>query len=313
MYQKLIHFIKYHNAFNIIFVVVFLGFGMSYAASPEVRESVYSSTETIVSVDNTLIVSSDLDSFSFDLKINSITEDETNYYANYGYQTLAIGDSVWQNKWIDKTLKVNKKSLEGKDFGLYVAKELGENMDSERAYLKRVQKLEKEKGESRKMVAVEYSGLIGKFLNPRERVIDGYSPIIPEPTPTPEPTPLPIPNYTPTTPAETSMPASTPTPEPTSVPTPTETSIPTPTPVETPVSTPTETPTPTPVPETTPTPTPVETPTPTPIETPVPTPTPEPTPIETPIPTPVETPVPTPVETPIPIPEPTPTEIPPAE
>ena len=182
-YQKILNFIKYNNAFTIIFVVVFFGFGISFAASPAVRDSVYSSEETVISVDNNLIVSTDLDNFNFNLRINSVTEDEKNYYAVYSYQTLAIEDGIWQSKQIEKILTVSKEVLDGKDLGLYVAKELGENINYELSYLKRVQKLEKEKGESQKVVAVAYSGLVGKFLSPKEKVIEGYSPVIPEPVP----------------------------------------------------------------------------------------------------------------------------------
>ncbi|MBI2635445.1 MAG: hypothetical protein HYW79_02775 [Parcubacteria group bacterium] len=180
MYQKIAHFIKYHNAVTIVFVMVFFGFGVSYAAIPEVRDSVYSSTETVVSVDNGLIASADLDNFNFNLVINSVTEDDKNYYADYSYQTLAIIDGVWQTKAMEKTLKVSKAALSGKDFGLYAAEELGEFVKYELSFLKRVQKLEKEKGVSQKAVAVAYSGLIGKLLNPKERIIMGYSPVIKE-------------------------------------------------------------------------------------------------------------------------------------
>lgn len=180
--HKILHFIKYHNAFTIIFVVVFFGFGIGYAASPQVRDSVYSSTETVVSVDNGLMVSTDLDNFNFNLKVNSITEDEKNYYVVYSYQTLAIVDGFWQTKEIEKTLTVNKEALGGKDLELYVTEELGENIRYELSYLKRVQKLEKEKGESQKVVAVEYSGLIGKFIDPKEIIVEEY-PVIPEPEP----------------------------------------------------------------------------------------------------------------------------------
>ena len=182
-YQKILHFIKYNTAFTIIFVILFFGFGISFAASPQVRDSVYSSAETLVSVDNGLIVSADLDNFNFNLRINSVTEDEKNYYAVYLYQTLVIENGFWQSKEIEKTMTVNKESLAGKDLGLYVAKELGENINSELSYLKRVQKMEKEKGESQKIVAVAYFGLIGKLLDPKEKVIEGYNPVIPEPVP----------------------------------------------------------------------------------------------------------------------------------
>lgn len=191
VYQKVVHFIKYHNAFTIIFVICFFGFGIGFAAIPEMRDSVYSSEETVVSIDNGLIISADLDSFAFNLRINSVTEDEKNYYAAYSYQTLVVEDGFWQSKEIEKTLTVGKEALGGKDLGLYVAEELGENIGSELSYLKRVQKLEKEKGESQKVVAVEYSGLIGKLLNPKEKVIEGYSPVIaevvPESSPAAEP------------------------------------------------------------------------------------------------------------------------------
>jgi len=180
MYQKLLDFIKYHNAFTIIFAVCFLGFGITFAASPTVRDSVYSSEETVVSINNSSIISTNLDNFDFNLRINSITEDEKNYYVIYSYQTLAINDGFWQKKEIEKTLTVNKESLAGKDLGLYVAEELGESINYELSYLKRVQKLEKEKGESRKVVTVVYSGLIGKLLDPKEKVIEGYDPVIAE-------------------------------------------------------------------------------------------------------------------------------------
>ncbi|MEK7135183.1 MAG: hypothetical protein AAB780_00560 [Patescibacteria group bacterium] len=183
MYRKIIHFVKYNNAFTIIFVTCFFGFGITYAASPTVRESVYASEQAVVSIDNSLIVSADLDNFNFNLRINSITDDAKNYYVVYTYQTLAIEDGFWREKEIEKTLTVSKEALGDKDLGLYVARELGENINYELSYLKRVKKLEKENGESRKVVTTEYSGLIGKLLDPKEQVIEGYNPVIPEPVP----------------------------------------------------------------------------------------------------------------------------------
>ena len=183
MLDKVLHFIKYNNAVTIILVMCFSGFGVAYAASPTVRDSVYSSQEVVVSVDNTAIVAADLDNFNFNLKINAVTEDDKNYYVAYSYQTLAIGDSVWQIEEMNKTLTVNKETLDGKDLGLYAAKQLGDDMDYELSYLKRVQKIEQGKGASEKVVTTEYSGLVGKLLNPKENVIEGYNPVIPEPVP----------------------------------------------------------------------------------------------------------------------------------
>lgn len=183
MYGKIIHFIKYNNAFTIFLALFFFGFGISFAADPAILDPIYSSRESIVSVDNSSIISADLDNHNFNLRINAITEDEKNYYAAYSYQTMEIENSVWQNKQAEKVLTVNKEALEGKDLGLYVAKQLGENINYELSYLKKVQKLEKEKGESQKIITTEYSGLIGKLLDPKQEVIEGYTPVIPEPIP----------------------------------------------------------------------------------------------------------------------------------
>lgn len=183
MREKIIHFLKYNNTVSIAFAIILLGFGAAFAANPEMREDIYSSEETVISINNELILSTDFDSFNFNLRINSVTEDEKNYYAIYTYQTLAITDGAWQAKEVENTLTVSKEALAGKDLGLYVAQELGENINYELSYLKKVQKLEREKGESQKVVTVEYSGLIGKLLDPREMIIEGYTPVIPEPLP----------------------------------------------------------------------------------------------------------------------------------
>lgn len=259
--HKIINFIKYHNAFTIIVVAVFSAFGASYAASPTIRDSIYSTQESVVSVDNSLLLSTDLDNFNFNLKINSVTEDDTYYYADYSYQTLAIEDGSWQNVPEEKVLKVSKETLTGKDLGLYVSDQLGENINSELAYLKKVQNAEKESGESQKVVAVIYSGLIGKLLNPQGKVIEGYNPVI-EPTPTVSATEAPTPEIT-LTPEITPTPAATSTPEPTvsqpvSTSQPEITESPTATPSEetTPESTPEPTLQPTPEPTLSPTPEP---------------------------------------------------------
>ena len=223
MWQKVLLFIRYNNAFAIAFVLLFSGFGITYAANPEVREAVYASREVVVSVDNGLIVSADLDNFNFNLVIQSITEDEKNYYVAYSYQTLAIEDGMWQTVTIEKTLTVSKEALGGKDLGLYAIKELAEVINYELFYLKKVQKIEQEKGASQKVVATEYSGLIGKLLNPKEEVIEGYNPVIPEPIPEvvlpPEPT-APEPAAVPIEPPQTSLEATSGTTEPTPEPVP---------------------------------------------------------------------------------------------
>ncbi len=173
-------------------MVLFLGAGVSFAASPSLRGSVYSSTESVTSIDNRQIVSTNLDTFNFDLKINSVKENGKNYYVEYTYQTLAIIDSVWQPVSHTKTLEVNKESLGDKDLGLYVAKELADDVNDELSYLKDEQNLEKEKGVTEKIVTVEYAGLIGKLLDPKEKVLEGYDPVTPEPMPEQKSEPVPV-------------------------------------------------------------------------------------------------------------------------
>ena len=163
MYEKVVAFVKYNNAFTFIVASVFFGGGVTFAANPDMRGAIYSSQETVIAADNGAILKVDLDTFDFNLKIDAVTEDENKYYAAYSYRTLAVEDGVWREREIKKTLTVSKEALDGSDFGLYAARELGENINYELSYLKRVKKLEERRGESQKVVTVQYSGLIGKF------------------------------------------------------------------------------------------------------------------------------------------------------
>jgi len=142
MLQKVFNFIKYNNAFTIGIMVIFMGTGISFAASDTLRDSVYSSSEIITSIDNRVMISADLDNFNFNLRISSVKEDDKSYYVTYTYQTLAIANSIWQEVSQDKTLTVSKESLGNKDLGLYVAKELGDNINYELSYLRKVQDLQ---------------------------------------------------------------------------------------------------------------------------------------------------------------------------
>ena len=181
MYQKIIQFIKYHNGFAIGVSLIFVFMAGALAASPEFRENFISSEEIVRSVDNSGIISANLDNFNFRLQIKTITEDAKNYYIVYTYKTITIEDYVWQEAEIEKTLTVSKEALGDKDLGLYVAEELGEVIDYELSYLKEVQQIEKEKGLTQKIVTTQYAGLIGKFLSSKEEVFPGYEPVIKPP------------------------------------------------------------------------------------------------------------------------------------
>lgn len=183
MLHKVINFIKYNNAFPILFSIIFLSTSISFAANEDLRNSVIDSQEVVRSIDNSFVVSANLDSFDFNLQILDVIEDENNYYVTYSYQTIALDDYVWKIMEVKKSLDVSKVALESsylKDLGLYVAKNLSDNINSELYYLKRVQNIEIAKGLSQKVVAVEYSGLIGKRLRSREKVFEDYSAVIPQ-------------------------------------------------------------------------------------------------------------------------------------
>jgi len=186
MLNKIIHFIKYHNAFVFIFVMVFVGFSVTMAASPDLREGVsdalVSSEETVRSIDNALILAADLDSFDMALQVQGVDEDDENYYVGYEFKTIDIEDGAWQEVVEEKVLVISKKAIGDKiDLGVYVGEELNEVAGNQIAYLLEVQQKEKKKGQAPKIVSVRYAGLIGKFLSPKEKVFSGYEVVVKQP------------------------------------------------------------------------------------------------------------------------------------
>jgi len=182
--KKFLDFIKYNNAFTLIIGFIFLGTTATFAASPDVRNAVsravVSETTTVLSLDNTYLLAQDFDNFDSKLQITAVTEDESTYYITYTYTTIVIVDSVWREVAQEGTLTLTKKEVTGRDLGLYVAEELGEMIDNNLVYLREVQEAEKEIGETQKMVAIAYSGLVGKFLSSEEKTFDGYEPVVEE-------------------------------------------------------------------------------------------------------------------------------------
>lgn len=177
-FGKIINFIKYHNAFNIVLILLFV-FSATIFASEEVRDVIIGEKrETIQGIDNIEIVNKDLDSFDMNILIELVTEDEKNYYIKYSFLTIGIKDNAWQNIRKERTLTVSKESLKGKDLGLYVQKELLEIIENELIYLKEIQRAEIEKGRTETFVTTEYSGLVGLALNIKDKAFSNYDPII---------------------------------------------------------------------------------------------------------------------------------------
>lgn len=187
-FRRFFEFIKYHNAFSIGFALVFLGFGSAMAVSPGLREGVtdviISTKQTVKTIDNSYIVNINLNTYTPSIQITNITEDETYYYVSYILTTIDLADDRWQNVSKGKVLKISKAALGERDLGLYATEELSEIVDWQLSYLREVQEIEGRKGISQKVVATVYSGLIGKFLDPKEEVFTGYEPVIkPKPKP----------------------------------------------------------------------------------------------------------------------------------
>jgi hypothetical protein len=177
--QNFLNFVKYNN---VLPISLFLVFGMSGAAfaAPEVREAVYTTKEEIQGVDNSYVISADLNAHNFNFRITEVKEDSEHYYVTYTYSTIAIVEYVWQTTEITKLMTVSKKELTGKDLGLFVAKQLGEELAREFAFLNEAQEKERKAGTSARIVTTTYAGLIGQMLDPTQKEFPTYVPVVDE-------------------------------------------------------------------------------------------------------------------------------------
>lgn len=171
-------FLKHNNAVPIALFAVFGITTASFAASPEVRSAVYDSKQEVRQVDNTYIVSADVTGRDFRMQVTDVKEDTDTFYVTYAYKDISLVGYVWQEADATGSLTISKKELEGRDLGLYVAKQLGEVVGAKRAFLVGVQGHERKVGATPKVVATTYSGIVGKFLDPEEQTFPGYVAVI---------------------------------------------------------------------------------------------------------------------------------------
>lgn len=181
--MKIFHFLQYHNAVPLALGVLFLGATASFAAAnPDV---LYSTAQTVLSVDNTYIAEKDLSTYTPKISISSVTEDDDAYYVAYTFTTIDVDDAVWKDLEKHNTLTVEKSVLaEHEDLGLYVTEQFKQLVSHEIERLKEVQTIER-RNVSQKMVAVAYSGLVGAFLDGTTEVLPGYTPVVVAPAPAP--------------------------------------------------------------------------------------------------------------------------------
>ena len=169
--HKIIHFIKYHNAFAIAFVIVFMGLSITFAASPEARDAVYSKKTKEAGVDNAILLSADVSSWDFEPQILNIEQDNKYYYVTYKYRTLGIEDNVWQAVWKEKLLKFEIDSGRYSDVSQYITKEIREVIQHEYKLLKDSKEIAQTKGRTQKVTVTQYSGLVGKILDMKPKVV----------------------------------------------------------------------------------------------------------------------------------------------
>ncbi|MEN9561185.1 MAG: hypothetical protein RIQ56_458 [Candidatus Parcubacteria bacterium] len=179
--QRLIRYLRYDNTVPLILGVLFLGSTSAFAATNP--EAIYSVDEKIISIDNSYLVQKDLGSFTPQARILSVTEDDESYFVTYAFSTISLSDGAWKDTSQEIIQKVSKADLGPyRDLGLYVMAELRQKIDSEVAYLKQVQEIER-KQVSSKVVAVEYGGLVGHLFTDTVETIPGYQPIVTPPMP----------------------------------------------------------------------------------------------------------------------------------
>lgn len=174
------NFLKYNNAVPVTVAIVMLGGGAAFAASdPSI---VYSSTEAIVSIDNTYLVGKDLTAYSPVIQITGVTEDNDYYYTAYTLFSIDLTDSVWKDVEREEVMQVSKSDLGAyRDLGVYVTEKMKDIVSRESQRLRETQKAARAHV-SQKVVATEYGGLIGKFLDTKTEQLPGYSPVVqPEP------------------------------------------------------------------------------------------------------------------------------------
>ena len=176
--NRVIDFIKYHNAFTIGLILVFVFSGAIFASEDLHDAIIGEEIITQTGIDNTQLLAADLDTFDLAMTINAVSKDEENYYIDYSFNTLGIKDNVWQPLAKSATMTVSKAALGDKDLGLYLTEELGEIADYELAYLKEVQTAEIEKGKTEIVETTEYTGLVSLVLDIKNKVLPGYELVV---------------------------------------------------------------------------------------------------------------------------------------
>ncbi len=171
--RKFLDFIKYNNAFPIVLSVVILGTGAAFAASPELRQSVFapsagdSGPVIPKKTDAAKLLSTDIGDFDLALRIDSVTEDTTSYHAAYSYTTLEISGGAWKEVRKNGKMDIPKALLGKRDLKSYLIEQIGQVIDREIAYLSEAQEMIRTKAAPEK--SKEYASLSGTEVDAETR------------------------------------------------------------------------------------------------------------------------------------------------
>jgi len=201
------YFIRYNNAFLIIMMLAIFTFGSLVFASDDVRKTTIGEKQVRAEgIDNTLLLTANLDEFNMDFKITGIVEDDEKFLLSYSFVDLDVIDNnsllpaneqinalrggdftkstAWQYVEKNATRRINKPFR--KDLGLYLAQQLSQEAKTRLKELKQKQKEAQGIGETKTVQITQYSGLIGKILDLSTTIFPEYEPVKKIELPAPE-------------------------------------------------------------------------------------------------------------------------------
>lgn len=179
--MSFLKFLSYHNAVPIAISLALLGAGGAFAATDP--NAILSTQQQVISVDNTYLVNKDLSTYSPKVEITGVTEDSDNYYVAYTLFTIDLQNYVWQDVSRSDTMEVSKADLgQYRDLGVYVTEKLGDIVAREHDRLVATQ-TDARSHVSHEVVATQYGGLVGKFLDTHTEELPGYTPVVKAPPP----------------------------------------------------------------------------------------------------------------------------------
>jgi hypothetical protein len=168
--KALLDFIKYNNAFPVILFVTLLATGAAFAASPELRESVFVSEAAPIGApekaDASKLLATDVEQYDPALRIDAIREDIKTYYITYSYQTFEVAGNTWQEVRKTKHLDVPKELLGKRDLKEYLSSQINQVIAQEQGYLREAKILAS--GASSQRDSLKYAALVGQEIEPSQ-------------------------------------------------------------------------------------------------------------------------------------------------